>query len=63
MAKKAIAFNVFVSNDYKDEDQKKQTFYTKIGAAFNVEKGGISVALNALPIDGNLVLFPPKEKE
>lgn len=35
----------------------------KIGAAWNVAKGGISLSLVALPVDGRLVLFPVKEDE
>ena len=33
----------------------------KIGAAWNVAKGGISLSLVAVPVDGKLVLFPVKE--
>lgn len=36
--------------------------YTTVGAGWNVAKGGISIKLAALPVDGNLVLFPYKEK-
>lgn len=49
-------YEVFVSE--KNGDDK--TFYTRIGAAWNVAKDGISVKLKALPLDGNIVLFPPK---
>ena len=51
-------YGVFVSEKNGDE-----TFYTRIGAAWNVAKDGISIKLNALPLDGNLVLFPPKPDE
>lgn len=49
-------WEVFVSEKNGDDN-----FYTRIGAAWNVSKGGISVKLKALPLDGNIVLFPPKE--
>lgn len=49
-------FEVFVS-----EKSGNDTFYTRIGAAWNVSKGGISIKLKALPLDGSLVLFPPKD--
>lgn len=49
-------YEVFVSE--KNGDDK--TYYTRIGAAWNVAKDGISVKLKALPLDGNIVLFPPK---
>lgn len=50
-------YEVFVSQKGKDE----KNFYTKVGAAWNVAADGISIKLQALPLDGNLVLFPPKE--
>ena len=40
-----------------------KTFYTEVGAAWRVSNGGISIKLHALPVDGSLVLFPPKEDE
>lgn len=49
-------YEVFVSE--KNGDDKN--FYTRVGAAWNVAKDGISIKLKALPLDGNLVLFPPK---
>jgi hypothetical protein len=50
-------YEVFVSQKGKDD----KNFYTKVGAAWNVSSDGISFKLHALPLDGNLVLFPPKE--
>jgi hypothetical protein len=58
MAGKKPDYEVFVSQEKGDK-----TFYHKVGAAWNVASGGISVKLHALPIDGSLVLFPPKESE
>lgn len=52
-------YEVFVSE--KNGDDK--TYYTRVGAAWNVAKDGISIKLKALPLDGNLVLFPPKPAE
>jgi hypothetical protein len=51
-------FEVFVSEKNGDK-----TFYTRIGAAWNVSNDGISIKLRALPLDGNLVLFPPKAED
>jgi hypothetical protein len=51
-------YSVYVSQKNGDE-----TFYTRVGAAWNVARDGISIKLQALPIDGNLVLFPPKESD
>ncbi len=51
-------YEVFISQKGKDD----KNFYTKVGAAWNVSKDGISIKLNALPLDGSLVLFPPKDE-
>jgi len=50
-------YEVFVSQKNGD-----RTWYTKVGAAWHVANDGLSIKLQALPIDGNLVLFPPKEQ-
>lgn len=52
------AFDVFVSSQNGGKNH-----YNRVGAAWNVAKGGISIKLAALPVDGNLVLFPFKEKD
>jgi len=57
MANKRPDYHVFVSREGGD----RQTYYTRIGAAWNVAKDGISIQLDALPVDGKLVLFPPKD--
>jgi len=49
-------YEVFISEKNGDKN-----WYTKIGAAWEVSKGGISIKLQALPISGEMVLFPPKE--
>ena len=36
-------------------------FWTRIGAAWKNSKGCFSIKLNALPINGELVLLPPRE--
>lgn len=50
-------YDVFVSQ--KNGDGKN--YYTKVGGAWNVSSDGISIKLQCLPVDGNLVLFPPKD--
>jgi hypothetical protein len=52
-------FIVYTTTASKEGDK---TFYHQIGAAWNVDKGGIGGQLFANPVDGNFVLFPPKEK-
>lgn len=62
MANNTIAYNVYATTSYKDNDDNEKTRYTQIGVAFKVAKGGLSIALNALPVNGQIVLFPPKEQ-
>lgn len=35
----------------------------EIGAAWRTAKDGIAITLHALPVDGKLILFPPREDE
>jgi hypothetical protein len=49
-------YAVFVSRESGDK-----SYYTEVGAAWNVAKDGISIKLHALPMDGSLVLFPRKD--
>ena len=58
MAGKKPDYAVYVSEKNGDDN-----FYTRIGSAWNVSKGGVSIKLKAVPIDGNLVLFQPKADE
>jgi hypothetical protein len=50
-------YRVLVSRKGTDD----KTYYTEVGAAWHVKNDGISIQLHALPTDGRLVLFPPKE--
>jgi len=58
MAGKKPEWRVLVSRD-----NNGKAFYTEVGSGWNVAKDGISIQLNALPVDGKLVLFPKKEEE
>lgn len=49
-------WEVFISRKGKDE----KTYYDRVGAAWNVASDGIGIKLHALPIGGELVLFPYK---
>ena len=40
-----------------------KTFYHEIGAVWKIANGGYSIKLHANPINGDIVLFPPKEKK
>ena len=48
-----IAYTVTGAND--------NSFYNRIGAAWKNKKGGYGIKLNALPLNGELVLFPAKD--
>lgn len=51
-------------NAYVVTGTEKKPFYTKIGGAWEHSKGGgYSLRLDALPVGGEIVLFPPKETE
>lgn len=42
--------------------EKDKAFWTRIGTAFPLkEKAGYQLKLNALPIDGKLILLEPKD--
>ena len=40
---------------------EEKPFYTKIGGAWKNKKGGYGIRLDALPVNGEIVLFPPKD--
>ncbi len=51
-------FQVFVTTGKSGEE-----FYHNIGAAWKVDKDGLSIKLSSLPINGEMVIFPSKEKK
>lgn len=59
MAGQRPQYDVFVSREIEDG----RNFYTKIGAAWDVGKNGISITLDATPVDGRMVLFPVNVKD
>ena len=56
--KKKPDLHAFVVTGTKDKP-----FYTKIGAAWANRIGGYGLRLDALPVNGEIVLFPPKAKD
>lgn len=53
-----------VAITYKDGEGKEKTRWRNIGVAFPHSKGeGFNVVLDAMPIDGKLVILPPKEND
>jgi hypothetical protein len=49
----------------RGEGKKKQSYFNRIGIAFPHQngKGGFNIQLNAIPLDGKIVLLTPREKE
>lgn len=43
-------------------DDSDEVFWTRIGSAWETDKGGISVSLNALPLGDRIMLFPNDEE-
>lgn len=37
-------------------------FWTRIGAAWSNKNGGFTIQLDAVPLDGRIVLNPPKKE-
>lgn len=58
MAGKAPDYGVFVSRKNGDK-----TYYNRVGSAWCVANDGISIKLDALPVNGELVCFPPREDD
>jgi len=59
MANRRPDYEVFTSRKGSDD----KTYYTRLGAAWNVSNDGISIKLDALPVSGELVMFPPKNDD
>jgi hypothetical protein len=51
-------FNVYVTREGGDG----KNHYRQIGVAWSVANGGISIKLDALPVNGEAVMFPPREE-
>ena len=48
----------------KERGKDKKAFWTRIGRAFPHKTGtGFNLELEALPVDGKIVLMPPKATE
>lgn len=59
MAGQRPDYSVFVSEKGKDG----KSYYHRVGSAWCVSNDGISIKLLAMPVSGELVLFPPKSDE
>lgn len=62
MSKTPSYYNVTVATTGKDD----KTYFNKIGVAFPGKAGGksfMTIKLDAVPVNGELVLFAPSAKE
>ena len=48
---------------YVTRENNGKTYYNRIGSAWRVANDGISIRLDALPVNGELVCFPPREED
>lgn len=61
MAGQRPSYKAFIGREY-GEGENKKTHWLEIGSAWDIKDGGVSVQLNALPVDGRLVLFVAKDE-
>ena len=53
-----------IANTVKERGEDQKAFWTRIGAAWPHESGtGFTIQLDALPLDGRIVLTEPKKDE
>lgn len=56
--------SVFLVKDLPSAGEEKKGFWTKIGAAWEHKDGkGLNIILDAVPVDGRLVVRKREEKE
>ncbi len=48
---------------YAVRESSGKSFFTRIGAAWPNAKDGFGIRLDALPVNGEIVLLPPRENE
>jgi hypothetical protein len=63
MSKSKPTHVAYTARTFKGSDGKEKIRWHEIGAAWPTESGnGFNVTLYALPVDGQLSLFVPREK-
>ena len=48
---------------YQVDQVGENSFFHRVGAAWKNKAGGYQIKLSAIPVNGEIVLLPPKEKE
>ena len=52
-----------VVREYEAKDGTKKKSWTKIGVAFEGRDGGYNLTLDALPIDGRIIMREPRQDD
>ena len=47
----------------RKDEQSGKSYWTKLGVAFPTKNGGWSIKLDAMPVNGEIMLMPPKAKD
>ena len=64
MSKNSTIFNVIVPEEYTDKNGEVKKLYHRVGTAFEIESGGMSVVIpEGLSVSGRFVILPRKENE
>ena len=48
---------------YQVSESGEKSYYHRIGAGWTNSKGGAKVKLDAFPVNGEILLLPPKERD
>ncbi len=48
---------------YQVTEHGENSYFHRIGVAWSNSKGGCKVRLEALPVNGELLILPPRERE
>lgn len=47
---------------YTVKENGERSYFNRIGAGWKNSKGGVKIVLEAVPLSGELLLLPPKER-
>lgn len=50
-----------VSTPVESKKEGGKTFWARVGAAWQRDDGGFTVELNSLPVNGKLLISPPRD--
>ena len=62
MAGQKPELRAYTVNQY-GSGENRSTRWTEIGAAWKTEKGNLRLQLEAVPVNGQIILIPPKDDE